>query len=120
MGPRQLHRAAVVLHLLLVVGIVMRDGSALGWVVASLLLLPLPGILQARTYTCAWASMLVGFYVAGYLAAGYARPDQKLGAFVLASIAALDYLSLMLFVRLSGRMRAALAAQTERSSGAAD
>jgi uncharacterized membrane protein len=119
MGPRQLHRAALLFHLMLVVGIVVRDETALGWVIASLLLLPLPGIARGRTYTCAWASMLVGFYVAGYLAAGYARPQEKFGAFLLAAIAALDYLSLMLFVRISGRVRAALAARAEHSGGAA-
>lgn len=119
MSPLTLHRCAVVFHVALIVAVATREQTSLGLVLAAVLVLPLPGLLRARTYTAAWASMLVGFYVAGYLAAGYARPGEKVGAFVLASLAALDYLALMMFVRITGRMRAALAAQTARSDDAA-
>lgn len=120
MTPLFMHRAVVVLHLALIVGVALRGASALGLVLAAVLCLPLPGILRARSYTFAWASMLVAFYVAGYLAAGYARPDQKLASFALGSIAALDFVCLMMFVRFTARARAAaLAVPAERSGGAA-
>ncbi|MGQ0619440.1 MAG: DUF2069 domain-containing protein [Panacagrimonas sp.] len=120
MTPLFMHRAAIVLHVALILGIAGREATALGLLVAAVLCLPLPGILRGRTYTCAWASMLVGFYVAGYLAAGYARPEEKLTAFALATMAALDYVCLMMFVRFTARARAAArAVQTERSGDAA-
>ena len=119
MSPRSLHRCAIVFHVALIVAVAVREHTWLGLLLAAVLALPLPGLLRARTYTAAWASMLVGFYVAGYLAAGYARPDEKTGAFLLASVAALDYLALMMFVRITGRMRAALAAGTAVSDDAA-
>lgn len=110
-------RAASLAHLALILAVALREWSVLGVLLAAMLCIPLPGILRGRSYTCAWASMLVGIYVAGYLAAGYARPAAKLEAFALATLALLDYLSLMMYVRWRGRE--ALAARTEPSGGAA-
>lgn len=101
--PVLMQRLALAAHCALIVGVVLRDPSVLSLLLALVLLAPLPGLIRARTYTAAWASMLVAFYVAGYLAEGYARSDVRLGAFLVASIAALDYLSLMMFVRFRGR-----------------
>lgn len=106
-----MRRCALVAHLLLVLGVALRDPSALSLMLAAILCLPLPGLLRGRSYTYAWASMLIAFYVAGYLADGYARPETRLSAFVLASIAALDFVSVMMFVRLRAREMAAEAAQ---------
>lgn len=102
-------RVVLAAHGLLILGVALRHPSALSVVIAALLLLPLPGLIRSRGYTYAWASMLVAFYVAGYLADGYARPDTRLSAFLLASIAALDYVALMMFVRFTARERAAAA-----------
>ena len=49
--------------------------------------------LRHAAYTFAWSSMLIAFYVAGYLADGYARPETRVSAFALASIAAFDFVS---------------------------
>lgn len=105
--PRLMQRVALVSHFALILLIALRSPSALNVLVASILLLPLPGLLRGRSYTYAWASMLVAFYVAGYLATGYARPDTRGFAFLIASVAAIDYLSLMMFVRFRARERAA-------------
>lgn len=112
--PTLMQRLALGAHCALIVGVVLRDPSVLSLMLALILLAPLPGLIRARTYTAAWASMLVAFYVAGYLAEGYARPEARLGAFTVASIAALDYLSLMMFVRFRGRE-----AMRQRASSAA-
>lgn len=100
-------RVVLVAHALLILGVALRHPSALSVVIAAILLLPLAGLIRGRSYTFAWASMLVAFYVAGYLADGYARPDTRWSAFVLASIAAIDYVALMMFVRFTARERAA-------------
>lgn len=118
-----LRRAAPVLHAALIVSVALREHSKIGLVLAVALAVPMPGIALGRTYTCAWASMLVTFFVGGYLAAGYARPDSQVSAFVVATIAALDFVSLVLFVRFRGREAAARAArersaQTAASGGA--
>ena len=66
--------------------------------------------------------MLVVFYAGGYLAAGWDRPDVRLGAFAVASVAAAEFVGLLMFVRLKGReaaMARARAARSEASAGAA-
>ena len=78
---------ALLSHLLLIVLVAWREASALGWVISALLLLPLPGLIRQNTRTAAWASMLVMFYVAGYLAAGYADASARWSAFAMAALA---------------------------------
>lgn len=115
-------QVAVATHSALIVAVALRDFSALSLFLAVVLLPPLPGIIRKKSYTCAWASMLVAFYVAGYLAAGYSQPHDRFGPFLMASLAAADYVSLMLFVRFRARETAALAhaAPAERSEGSDD
>lgn len=108
---------AVVSHLLLIAGMALRAGFSPALLLAAPLLLPLPGILRGRTYTCAWASMLLCFYAAGYLAAGYADPAQKWACFALASLAALDFTGLVLYVRLLARERPASQIETQKLAG---
>ncbi len=116
---------ALAAHALLILGVALRDPSALSWVLAAILCLPLPGLWRRRTYTYAWSSMLIAFFVAGYLAEGYARPATRLWSFAMASIAAIDFVAVMMFVRVSAREAAAVAARgsapaerTEASPGA--
>lgn len=113
-------RLALAAHLLLSAGLLAWNPGALGGLIAALLLPPLPGLWRGQPYTFAWASMLVTFYVGALLAEGYAdRADRPL-AFALAAVAAADFLSLVLFVRLrAAERRAAIAARTEPSDGAA-
>lgn len=102
-------RSAVASHSALVVLVALREWSALGLVLAAVLATPLPGLLRQQVRTAAWGAMLVAFYVAGYLAAGYAHPAEKAQTFSLAALAALDYLSLLGYVRMRARERAAIA-----------
>ena len=106
----KVRRVALGAHLLLILGVALRDPSALSTVMAVVLCLPLPGLWRGRPYTYAWGSMLIAFFVAGYLADGYARPESKLSAFAMASIAALDFVAAMMFVRINARETAAAAA----------
>ncbi len=90
--------------------------SSLAWVGALLLALPIPGLLRERIYTYQWASMLVAFYSALWLAEGYAQPDQRLEAFGIAAIAAIDFVSLVMFVRWRQREQLAPAATSDGAS----
>lgn len=117
MLPSELaRRVALVSHSVLILGVALRHPSALSLVIASALLPPLPGLWRGRSYTFAWSAMLVGFFVAGYLADGYARPDTRLSAFLLASVAALAFVSQMMFVRFRAR-EAAHSASAARTAG---
>jgi uncharacterized membrane protein len=92
-------RLALAAHVLLLMLVALREWSPLGGVLAGLLLLPLPGLWRQQPRTAAWGGMLVAFYAAGYLAAGYAQAESRVTCFALASLAALDYLSLLAFAR---------------------
>ncbi|MDR3418558.1 MAG: DUF2069 domain-containing protein [Nevskia sp.] len=109
-------RAALLLHLVLVGGLVAWCGWLPGMLLSLPLLTALPGLLRGRTYTASWASMLVVFYVAGLLAEGVAMPGRRSVGTLLSTVAALDFVSLVLFVRLTGRE---LAARTGSSGAAA-
>ncbi len=94
---------AALAHVALIVLMLLRAAGGPGSLLVLPLLVPLPGILRGRRYTYSWACMLVVFYAAGYLAAGYAEPMQKSALFGIASIAAIDFVALVLYVRLLGR-----------------
>lgn len=98
---------ALAAHLALIIVLLNRGGSLLMLFGALLLLVPLPGLLRGREYTHSWASMLVAFYCALWLAEGWAHPAQQIFAFAVAALAALDFVGLVLFVRLRGRERLA-------------
>ena len=109
---------ALLSHLLLIVLVAWREASALGWVISALLLLPLPGLIRQNTRTAAWASMLVMFYVAGYLGAGYADASARWSAFAMAALAGVEYLSLLMFVRWRAvETRRLAAASSEQKTG---
>ncbi|WP_428312436.1 DUF2069 domain-containing protein [Hydrocarboniphaga sp.] len=96
---------AIASHLLLIVLMLIGSRGGSGALLVLPLLLPIAGIIRGRAYTYSWACMLVVFYAAGYLASGYAQPMQKWSAFFLASIAAIDFVALVLYVRLLARER---------------
>jgi len=100
---------ASVSHLLLIALMLIASRGGTGALLVLPLLLPIAGILRGRAYTYSWACMLVVFYAAGYLASGYAQPMHKWSAFGLASIAAVDFVALVLYVRLLAREKIATA-----------
>lgn len=108
--------AALMLHAALIVGLLLWCGWPAGVLLVLPPLAPLPGLLRRRTYTAGWACMLVVFYVGGLLAECVAMPQRHYVGTLLSVVAALDFVSLALFVRLSGRE--AVAAR-RGSSGAA-
>lgn len=110
---------ALVAHALLIVGLVAWCGWPAGGLLVLPLLAPIPGLLKKKTYTAGWASMLLVFYVAGLLAEGVAVPGRREVGTLLSVFAAIDFVGVALFVRLSGRERQALSAQTGSSGGAA-
>lgn len=117
-----LRGSALALHLTMIALILVRAGFGAGawWTLP--LLLPLRGLIAGRDYTLAWASMLIVFYVAGYLSQAVVDTDGKWPAIGMATIAALEFVTLTLAVRFRARERAALArgsgARTAASGGA--
>lgn len=114
--------ATLVLHVLLMLGLLWWCGWLPGALLCLPLLAPLPGLLRRRTYTAGWASMLLVFYVAALISEGVAVPARREVGSWLGAVAALDFVGLALFVRLTGRERAgnpASSARTESSDAAA-
>ncbi len=95
-------------HLALLVLVTLDGEFGTGSLLALPLVLPLPGILRGRRYTYSWACMMLAFYAAGYLSAGYADPLHKWKSFSIASVAAVDFVALVLFVRFLARERIAM------------
>ena len=81
-----------------------------GWVAGLLLSLPLllilRGLLKKDLYTAKWASLLLVFYTALLLAEAYAIRSRHWIALGLSAVAAIEFVCLNLFVRLSARERA--------------
>lgn len=77
-------------------------------ILATLLVLPLllalPGLLRGRAYTASWATLLVAFYCALLLAEAVAQPAQRLALLGLSTLAALDFVALMLYAKAAKAM----------------
>lgn len=115
-----IHRLAVASQALLALGIMAwTQFSALGVIAGAVLLLPLPSIARGNTYTAGWFSMLVVIYCGFLLADAYAHPQAKLASMGLALLAAVSFVSLVLYVPLRSRQRAAEAAAAAAASPAA-
>lgn len=102
----------VVSHLALIASIALRSSWGVPLVLVLPLLFPLPGLLRGRDYTFAWATMLLVFYVGGYLAAGHANPADKLACFGIAALAALEFVSLSIYVKARSKERAYFKSQS--------
>ncbi|MES2489825.1 MAG: DUF2069 domain-containing protein [Pseudomonadota bacterium] len=112
-------RVTLLSHFLLIAAIVARNGYGVPmWLLVVPLLLPLPGLLRGRDYTFAWSTMLLVFYVGGYLAAGQANPAEKWICFGIAAIAALEFVSLSVYVKARSKERAYFKALSDREQSA--
>jgi uncharacterized membrane protein len=111
-----MRRLVLLSHVALIVAIVRVSAPVIAVLLIVPLLLPLPGLLRGRDYTHAWATMLLAFYVGGWLAAGYATPAQKGVCFVIAALAAVDFVALNLFVKFRARERAAQRAMSDAAA----
>lgn len=81
-----------------------------GVVLALPLLAPLRGLWRGQPYTYAWCSLLLAFYVGGFLMEAYAQPSRAPAALALALVAAVEFSALLFYVRFRAveRRRAAL------------
>lgn len=70
-----------------------------GLLLALPLLLPVAGLWRGRPYTYAWCSLLLIFYVGGFLMEAWAQPPRATVAFGLAALAGVEFCALMLYVR---------------------
>lgn len=101
----RMRRLALASHLSLMAVLAWINVPVAAVILIAPLLLPLPGLLRGRAYTHAWATMLLTFYVGGYLAAGYFDPAHKWRCFGVALLAALDFVALNLYVKFLSRER---------------
>lgn len=101
-SPR-LRWAAVLLHLTLMGMMAATADTALGWCATGLLALALPGLIRGHLRTYGWASMLVAFYSALWLANGYAAGPARALSLAMATVAALDFSAIVLFARFRRR-----------------
>ena len=103
MPSRIAQNFALLAHALLIAGIGWKVGVSVGLVLLLPLVAALPGLWRGRPYTYAWASMLLVFYCAGLLTEAYMRSSQGTQFRMLAFVSALEFVSLVLFVRLRAR-----------------
>ena len=92
--------AALATHALLIAGLIWIAGASVGLLLVLPLLAPLRGLWRGAPYTYAWASMLLTIYCAVLLSEAYMRPSQLGVLRALAIVAALEFVSLILFVRM--------------------
>ena len=111
-----MQRLALLCHLALIVMIALVSKPVIALVLIVPLLLPVPGLLRGRDYTHAWATMLLTFYVGGWLAAGYYNPAQKWISFGIAALAAVDFAALNLYVKFRARERSAQAQSVQKAA----
>jgi uncharacterized membrane protein len=109
MPSRWAQGIAAFAHIGLIVALPLVAGPS-GLIIALPLLLPLPGLWAGRPYTYAWSSLLVVFYVGGFLMEGWAHPRRSTLSFALAALAAIEFCALMFYVRFRAvdRRRAGL------------
>jgi uncharacterized membrane protein len=108
-------RLATALHLLFAAGLfylMVQGQPTVGRVlIATVVGLPLwvvaVGLFRQHLYTCKVATLLLSFYVPALLVEAYMFSSQRLAFTALATVAALDFTALMLYVRFVGREKAA-------------
>ena len=112
-----MQRLVLLSHLALIVAMTWVNPPIRVAVLVAPLLLPLPGLFKGRDYTYAWTTMLLAFYVGGWLAAGYYNPSQKWISFGIAACAAVDFAALNLFVKFRARERSLVVRIATRREG---
>ena len=95
---RWARRLALCMHFALLAAL-PAVGRLPGLLIALPLLLPLPGLWRGRPYTHAWASMLIVFYAAAFVAEAWSQPERRAVAIALAALAAVEFAALILYVR---------------------
>jgi uncharacterized membrane protein len=110
------------MHCILANGLWIWAGFGIGLLLILPLAAALPGLLRRHRYTAGWLTLLLCFYIAGLMSEGFSQPSRKTVALGLSAVATIEFVSLVLFVRLAAREQAAgdatPAARTESSGGA--
>jgi uncharacterized membrane protein len=109
---------ALALHAALILGLAIWCGWKAGIVIAAPLIVSAFGLLRERTYTAAWASLCLCFYIGGFLVEAYASPPHRVVALRMSILATLDFTALLLFVRWRVRERRDVAARKVPSGDA--
>lgn len=94
---------ALACHFALANGLWIWAGLLPGLLVVLPLALGLPGLLRRRRYTAGWLTLLLSGYVAALLAEAASVPSRYGIALGFASVAAVEFVALVLFVRWSAR-----------------
>ncbi|MBI3171533.1 MAG: DUF2069 domain-containing protein [Hydrocarboniphaga effusa] len=100
-------RVVLIAHATLLIGLPVAAGRP-GVLLAVPLLFPLPGLWRGTSYTYAWCSLLLSFYLGGLLMEAVTGGSWY--ATVLASAAAIEFCALLLYVRFKSLERRAGAA----------
>ena len=100
---------ALLLHCLLANALWVWAGLLSGLILVLPLAAALPGLIQRSTYTGGWLTLLLVFYIAGLMSEAFTIPGRREIALVLSIVAMLEFIAVVLFVRLTGRERAAAA-----------
>lgn len=98
---------ALLLHGLLANALWIWAGLLPGLILVLPLAAALPGLIRRSTYTGGWLTLMLVFYVAGLLSEAFTMPARREIALGLSIVAMLEFVAVVLFVRLTGRERAA-------------
>lgn len=103
------HRLALALHAVLMLGLLAWTRDLLGLVLVLPLAAAIPGLARGQRYTGGWMTLMLVLYMAGLIAEAGAIPSRRLIGIGLATVAVLEFVSLVLLVRWSARAEAARA-----------
>lgn len=98
---------ALLLHALLANALWIWAGLLSGLILVLPLAAALPGLIRHSTYTGGWLTLLLVFYIAGLMSEAFSMPARREVALGLSIVAMLEFIAVVLFVRLTGRERAA-------------
>lgn len=107
MTSGSLRIATLIAHVALIALLVAMARASVGLLLVLPLLAPARGLWRGDRYTYAWLSMLIVFYCAGLLAEAYMRPTMAWPLRAASIVAAIEFVSVVLFVRLRAREAAA-------------
>jgi uncharacterized membrane protein len=108
---------ALAMHCVLANALWIWAGFGIGLALILPLAAALPGLLRQHRYTAGWLTLLLCFYIAGLMSEGFSQPQRKLIALSLSAVATIEFVSLVLFVRLASREQAAAAAALAARTG---
>ena len=90
----------LIAHFALIALLVAMTGASIGLLLVVPLLAPVRGFWRGDRYTYAWSAMLIVFYCAGMLSEAYMRPTMAWTLRIAAFLAAIEFVSAVLFVRV--------------------